>query len=113
RMNIDGLGLSGRLGRYFDRTWSPSDLGNHGVQPHREEVRFASGRKRCDQAVVSIGETEATVPLDFIVAAMPAPERISADAAYVTGVETLNIGSRFDPGVPRQVATSVLQELLK
>src|SRR5208337_3647705 len=102
-----GALLVGRLGRYLHRACIPSYLGNDGVQPHREEVWFAGGCKRPNQTLVSIGEPEAAVSLDFPVAPMPSRERMSADAACIACVKALNIGGSFDPGVLRQVATSV------
>jgi hypothetical protein len=101
------------LDLYLHRAWLPSDLGNNGVQPHRKEVRFAGGRKRSNQTLASLGETEAALSLEFMVAPMPSRERMSADAACVTCVEALDICGRFDPRLPRYVATSVFKKLLE
>jgi hypothetical protein len=101
----------GRLDRHLHRAWLPGYLGNNGVQPHREEVRFTGGYKRSDQTLASLGNTEATVSLEFLVAPMPSRERMSADPACVTCVEALDICGRFDPRVPRKVATGVFQKL--
>src|SRR5208283_1556881 len=111
--NTHLLLLVGRLGLHLHPARVPSYLGNDGVQPKSEVVWFAGAHKRSNQTLVSIGETEATMSLDFPVAPMPSRERMSADAACVACVEALDICGSFDPRLTRQVATNVFKELLE
>ena len=113
RNSVHFLRLFGRLTRHLHRAGTPRDLGNHGVQPQREPVRLGGSHKCSNQTLISIGETEAAVSLDFPVAAMPSRERMGANAACTACVKALDIRSRFDPRLPRQVATSVFKKLLE